>query len=227
LSNVEKKILTTSADHTIDLSENGKKQATECGKAIKKYLNELPRPENLVRNVKIWTSPYKRARETCTRIMVECKNSITHFGEHIFLAEQQFGLFEGIPQDEIQSKFPVEYNYYSKCVLHGGRFWGQMPLGESRFDVCKRINDFFHEIRVDAQNEGIEDVIIVTHGVTFRCFVMMWFGFTPEYLEEMQNPNNCSVCLLSDKAKYIFQGFSIHDTKSTFLRQRRFIEQRN
>ena len=61
----------------------------------------------------------------------------------------------------------------------------RMPLGESRFDVAKRVHDAFGTFHRDAGNGScilhlsfgyltvaeqysIEDLIIVTHGVTLR-----------------------------------------------------------
>ena len=45
-----------------------------------------------------------------------------------------------------------------------------MPLGESRFDVCKRVQFVINEIIENQRSQGIEDYIIVSHGVTLRVF---------------------------------------------------------
>jgi len=84
-----------------------------------------------------------------------------------------------------------------------------MPLGESRFDVCKRIYDSFDYLHRDNEKHNIEDVIIVTHGITFRAFVMMWLNLTPEWFEKEPNPDNCAVRFLEDQEDrgYIFRGF--------------------
>ena len=48
--------------------------------------------------------------------------------------EQQFGLFEGVPLQELQGKFPDEFNHFEKHIGLFGRFYARPPLGESR---CK------------------------------------------------------------------------------------------
>lgn len=84
-----------------------------------------------------------------------------------------------------------------------------MPLGESRFDVCKRVHQAFNTLYADARKHKISDIVVVTHGVTLRAFLMMWLHFTPEWFEKEQNPHNCGIRLIDgnmDKG-YIFQGF--------------------
>ena len=60
-----------------------------------------------------------------------------------------------------------------------GRFYAKVPLGESRMDVCLRVKQFFGTIQRDATRHGITDLIIVSHGVTIRAFLMMWLHLTP------------------------------------------------
>lgn len=71
-----------------------------------------------------------------------------------------------------------------------------MPGGESRIDVCQRVHQFFGTIQRDAGRHGIDDIIVVSHGVTIRCFTMMWCNHTVEWLEAERNPANCSIRLL-------------------------------
>jgi len=74
-------------------------------------------------------------------------------------------------------------------------------MGESRFDVCERV---FHSLQPIRQ-DGIEHIIIVSHGVTLRAFVMCLFNKTPEWFEEEPNPPNCSIKLITSKEeKYIW-----------------------
>jgi hypothetical protein len=54
--------------------------------------------------VALWTSPYKRARQTAEAILSECGDLIDTYRENVLLGEQQFGLFEGVPLDEIREK---------------------------------------------------------------------------------------------------------------------------
>jgi len=152
---------------------------------------------------RIWTSTYKRARQTANIIKHEAGEWITDIKESIFLVEQQFGLFEGVDwaNGSVDDLFPQELAHYNKCATFGGRFWARVPMGESRFDVCRRVYHSLQPIRED----GIEHVIIVSHGVTLRAVVMCLFNKTPEWFEEEPNPTNCSIKFISDKEeKYIW-----------------------
>ena len=57
--------------------------------------------------------------------------------------------------------------------------------------------------------EGVENVVIVCHGVTMRAFVMMWCHLTPEWFEQEPNPRNCAIRLLEGGSDlgYVFDGF--------------------
>jgi broad specificity phosphatase PhoE len=82
-------------------------------------------------------------------------------------------------------------------------------MGESRFDVARRVNQFFPVTHRDRDHHGIDDIVIVTHGVTVRAFVMMWSHKTPEWFEAERNPNNCAIRLIDDDGDqgYVFDGF--------------------
>mmetsp|Transcript_37726 Transcript_37726/g.97336 ORF Transcript_37726/g.97336 Transcript_37726/m.97336 type:complete len:174 (-) Transcript_37726:304-825(-) len=130
--------------------------------------------------------------------------------DHIGLVEQQFGLFEGIPDEELPIRFPAEYRHYMKCNDFGGRFWARYPLGESRFDVAMRVHQVFEDLYHNADKH--RDILIVTHGVTLRAFMMMFLKKTPEWFEEEPNPGNCALRLIEcgeDKG-YLFEGFHNH-----------------
>jgi len=62
------------ADHVIDLSEEGKNQAREAGRQIRAYYESLRSNEDDSfdsDHVRLWVSPYKRARETARLIKEE------------------------------------------------------------------------------------------------------------------------------------------------------------
>jgi len=170
--------------------------------------NDIHNPPRL--KVALWTSPYKRARQTAEAILSECRGLIDTYRENVLLGEQQFGLFEGVPLDEIREKYPNEMEHFEKMIRFGGRFYARCPLGESRFDVATRVSQIFSQFFYDAQTKGIRDIIVVSHGVTIRAFVMMFMQYTPEWMEVEPNPNNCSIRLLQGKHDHgtIYEGFS-------------------
>lgn len=198
LGNVDKTIHAELSDHAIPLSEKGVIQAEQAGQFLRKYFEkefagrELP-------PLRIWTSPYKRTRQTAQAIEHALNGFPVSVREHINLCEQQFGLFDGIPDDELPILFQKEHAHYSKCEDHEGKFWARMPLGESRFDVAVRIRQVFGTFRHDAKRHGIENVIIICHGVSLRAFVMQWLHLTPEWFDAEPNPGNSWIRLIEDE----------------------------
>jgi 2,3-bisphosphoglycerate-dependent phosphoglycerate mutase len=207
LGNVDESIHATTADHAVPLSDRGVEQAREAGRAVAAfYAKELAdeRP-----HVRLWVSPYRRTRQTADAVHEAAGAWITDRVEHILLCEQQFGLFDGVPEAELPRRFPAEFDYYDMQCRFGGKFWARMPQGESRFDVAKRIHQAFGTFHRDALEHGIQELVVICHGVTLRAFVMMWCHLSPEWFETEPNPANCSIRVIdggTDRG-YLFEGF--------------------
>jgi len=208
-ANIDPSLHRRMSDHAIPLSSLGEQQSQETGRKIKEYYqhkfqSQTP-PEDWY--CRIWTSPYKRARQTAELIKEASGDWVTDVRENVLLAEQQFGLFEGTDweTEELEKEYPKELAYYRKAVEFGGRFWAKVPLGESRFDVCSRVYQSFGTLHRDAELHGIRNVIIVSHGVTLRAFLMMWLHLTPEWFEIEPNPKNCSIRVITEN--YLDGGY--------------------
>jgi len=195
LANVDREIHKTMPDHAISLSEKRIKEAKTAGIVLKDY---FAKEYDYVGHVRLWTSPYKRTRETAKYFSKTCSPIISSYKEHILLCEQQFGLFDGIQEEELPNLFPNEHAHYKKCEDFEGRFWARMPLGESRFDVATRVHQAFGTFIRDREHHNIKDIIIICHGVTLRAFVMMWCHLTPEWFDEEPNPKNGSIRLIEN-----------------------------
>lgn len=217
-ANVNKALGMERADHTIGLTERGLKQAA----GVADWLNER------VGTARVWTSPYLRARQTAQVIYDKLAANPIHgptwrpsltsrvraedLLEDIALCEQQFGLFDGVPDWELATRFPEEHAHYQKYEQQKGRFYARMPLGESRFDVALRVQQIFDTFQRDAaksKDMAGRDLIVVCHGVVIRAFIMRWCHKTPEWFEEEPNPKNCSVRLIDYKgedAGYVYEG---------------------
>lgn len=219
LANVDKTVHKTYADHAIPLSDEGHDQAAQVGEFFDRYFEEKYVPDGLVDRgfegwkpnprIRLWASPYVRASETADHIGAHTPFWLYDRREHILLGEQQFGLFDGIPDDELPNLYPVEHAHYEQQVKFEGKFWAPMPLGESRFDVAKRVHQSFGTFHRDADKHDIKDIIVVSHGVTIRAFLMMWLHLPVKWFEDEPNPQNCSVRLIEDGEDkgYIFPGF--------------------
>lgn len=226
MGNVDKNIHRTHADHAIPLSDRGHEQAVAAGKFLDTYLTEMvDRIDKPVRP-RLWTSPYLRTRQTADGIekgigrvgspvlypdrdkAIPQHPRILDRREHLALCEQQFGLFDGIPDEELPERYPDEHAHYKKQEEFEGRFWARMPMGESRWDVAMRVHQAFGTWHRDADRHGIENLIVVAHGVTVRCIVMRWLHLPFEWIENEPNPKNCSIRLIEgheDKG-YIYEG---------------------
>jgi 2,3-bisphosphoglycerate-dependent phosphoglycerate mutase len=197
-ANIDKAVYLETADHAVPLSENGHMQAKEAGKKLAAHFANSTSP------TRVWASPYKRTRQTAQEIMSELRLAGVNFDyrEHINLCEQQYGLFDGIPDEDLHKHYPAEAAHYDKCERHEGKFWARMPLGESRFDVAVRVHQAFGTWIRDAERHGITDLIVVTHGVTLRAIVMQWLHLTPEWFEAEKNPANCAIRLIQENKDF-------------------------
>ena len=181
-ANYEKRI----PDHLVSLTENGKAQARENGKWLADYCKE----KNIdLSRARIWRSPFLRTRQTCDEF-----NKFLGIGdvrEDITLTEQQYGLFDSVPDDEWEKLYPNEYHEYKRQCSNQGKFYARLPLGESPFDVAVRVHQFMGTIHRDLEKHGIDTLFIFTHGTTLRTFLLRWFHYSPEWYQEERNPRNC------------------------------------
>lgn len=177
------------ADHSIALSDTGHSQAHAAGAHLREWVGaHWPH-----RHVRMWNSPYRRTRETAADLCAELGALVTDRREQVLLAEQQFGLFDGLPDEVAAERYPDEFEHYERCRRFDGKFWARLPLGESRFDVAVRVHQAFGTFHRDAARHGIEHLIVVAHGTTLRAFTMMWLHHPFEWFEAEPNPGNCAV----------------------------------
>lgn len=199
LGNVDKTVHERMADHAIPLSDRGRAQAAETGTWLDREASQWSSSRRGP-PARVWTSPYRRARETAELASKGLEASRMCDGplDHVLLAEQQFGLFDGIPDDQLAVRYPAEHAHYAKHQAFEGRFWARMPLGESRFDVAVRVHQAFGTFHRDADRHDIETIVVVCHGVTMRAFAMMWLHKSPEWSESQPNPKNGSVWMIEN-----------------------------
>lgn len=206
LANVDKTVHFDLPDHRIALSDLGKRQAHAAGVALSTLLAKH-HGEMLCARTKtaLWVSPYDRTRQTADGLQSGldeyAAKQIVSRRENIALCEQHYGLFDGVEDDELAAKFPIEYAHYQKAVEHEGKFWAAMPMGESRFDVAMRVQTIFAQLKEEAREDEIENVIVVLHGVSMRAFIMQWRNHPYEWFEQEKNPNNCDIYRLAQNPK--------------------------
>lgn len=217
MANLDPTLHATMADHAIPLSPRGEEQATQTGVLLKEHLKQLfsegetsaTLAASRHPHIRLWNSPYKRTRQTADLLQEAAGDWITDRREHVLLCEQQFGLFEGVPDEELPKRFPEAYAHYKKSIDFDGKFWARVPQGESRFDVATRVHQSFGSLQRDKLYENISHHVVVCHGVTLRAFVMMWCRLSPEWFEQEPNPYNCAIRVIENTHDrgYLSEGF--------------------
>jgi broad specificity phosphatase PhoE len=76
-------------------------------------------------------------------------------------------------------------------------FYYRIPDGESGADVYDRVSIFLDTLHRDFQKPIYpENVLIATHGMTLRLFLMRWFHWSAEEFESLRNPQNCQIVIM-------------------------------
>jgi len=123
------------------LNEKGRRQAKSVAKRLKDYDIEV-----------IYSSPLKRALETAKEIAKFHPN--VKFVVDKDIKELNLGVWEGLTIDEINKKYPGEYEKRAK-----DRWNHKIPGGESYKEADVRVKRFLNKVLEKRKN-----AIIVAHG---------------------------------------------------------------
>jgi broad specificity phosphatase PhoE len=189
LGNVDESAYCTTPDWRIPLTDIGRNQATDAGRRLRNIICEKDAA------VLFYNSPYIRAKQTLDRIkpFFDDKDIVACL-EEPRISEQQIGNFQNVQQildaKSERSKF--------------GRFFYRFPTGEAGLDVYSRVSSFIPTMVRDCTRYGTAgqdldnlNVIIVTHGLALRFFLMRWFQFSVEDFELSRNPDNCELITMN------------------------------
>lgn len=183
------------ADSKIRLTAQGEQQAEACGLTIRKMIETTA---NKDWKVYFYVSPYRRTLSTLKGIgRAFERERILGVREEPRLREQDFGNFQHeermLVMKEIRDQF--------------GRFFYRFPEGESGADVYDRVTSFLESLwrdidmnRFNLKQSTDLNLIIVTHGVAMRIFLMRWFKWTTEQFELLNNPQNCEIRVMQQGA---------------------------
>jgi len=78
-----------------------------------------------------------------------------------------------------------------------GWFYYRFNAGESPADCFDRTSSFLETLSRQLERKEAERALVVSHGLTIRCFVMRFLHLTIEDFEVMLNPHNCDIVTLS------------------------------
>jgi 2,3-bisphosphoglycerate-dependent phosphoglycerate mutase len=182
--NYEKRL----ADHLVPLTEAGVEQARREGKFLAEYCKQKGID---LSHARIWRSPYVRTRQTSEAFNESL--GITDIREDITLTEQQYGLFDAIPDELWKKLYPDAYREYMRQTQSYGKFYARCPMGESPFDVAVRVHQFMGTIHRDYEKHGVDTLFVFTHGATLRAFLLRYFHYSTEWYQEERNPKNCYI----------------------------------
>lgn len=178
-ANTDESKFATEPDYTIELTENGIRQAYEAGLKLK----ELVGNETLY----FYVSPFWRTRSTFENIVRSFPRSQFEYSEEPRLREQEWGYLRTYAELKQLKKERKEY----------GIFYYRFPGGEAGTDVYDRINDLLGSLHRDFQRENYpRNCILVTHSLAIRLFIMRWFHLTVEEFEQMLSPRNGQLVVL-------------------------------
>jgi broad specificity phosphatase PhoE len=163
-------------DHAIELTPDGHRQAEVAGAGV---------GETYLRDALIYSSSFRRARQTLDGVLRGA--GLDRAGLRIYedprLREVEHG-YSDVPQQRALQETHGQFYY---------RFHG----GESPADCYDRTSGFLEGLMRQVRRKSAERVLIVTHGLTIRCFVMRFLHLTVEQFDSMHNPANCDVITLA------------------------------
>lgn len=104
------------------------------------------------------------------------------------MREQDFGNFQSTTEE--MEKIWEERAHY-------GHFFFRIPHGESAADVYDRISSFNESLFRQFQNPDFPNILVlVTHGIWARVFLMKWFRWTYEEFETLRNIPHCHFLIM-------------------------------
>ncbi|MQL86448.1 hypothetical protein Taro_018989 [Colocasia esculenta] len=185
--NVDESVYTRVPDPRIGLTTKGWQEAEACGRRIREMILRDGADDW---KVYFYVSPYKRTLETLRGIGRAFKHDrIAGVREEPRLREQDFGNFQDRERMRIEKAIRLRY----------GRFFYRFPNGESAADVYDRITGFRETLRADIDIGRFQppgertpnmNLVIVSHGLTLRVFLMRWYKWTVEQFEGLNNFGN-------------------------------------
>lgn len=178
-ANTDESKFATEPDYTIELTENGIRQAYEAGLKLKELVGN--------KTLYFYVSPFWRTRFTFENIVRSFPRSQFEYSEEPRLREQEWGYLRTYAELKQLKKERKEY----------GIFYYRFPGGEAGTDVYDRINDLLGSLHRDFQRENYpRNCILVTHSLAIRLFIMRWFHLTVEEFEQMLSPKNGQLVVL-------------------------------
>uniref|UniRef100_A0A1D2AFU0 Broad-range acid phosphatase DET1 n=1 Tax=Auxenochlorella protothecoides TaxID=3075 RepID=A0A1D2AFU0_AUXPR len=184
--NVDNIAYTYLPDSRVPLTTYGWQQALTAGERVREVSSGDAHPPRLF----FYTSPYLRSKQTFEGVAAAFDpGQIMGAQEEVQLREQDFGNFQDAEGKQREKAERLRF----------GRFFYRFPNGESGADVYDRMTIFEdHLVRdINAGRFGPDaTLVLVTHGLALRIFLMRWFHWTVEEFMGVFNPPNAEPLVL-------------------------------
>lgn len=184
-------------DPLIGLTPKGRSQAEDSGRRLHRLFSGSgeSEDESSEQNWKVYfyVSPYRRTLETLRGLgRAFSAPRIAGVREEPRLREQDFGNFQDREKMRVEKETRRRY----------GRFFYRFPDGESAADVYDRITGFRETLRADIDIGRFQpptpspatapemNLVLVSHGLTLRVFLMRWYKWTVSQFEGLANLDN-------------------------------------
>lgn len=177
-SNTGEKMPHEVGDHRIALTDTGHGQAFARGKAI---------GADFIRDALVYCSPYLRTRQTLRGILAGAG-----------LTENDVEILEDPRLREVDLGYMDAESQIAQRQTHGW-FYYRFAGGESPADCYDRTCSFLESLVRQIRRKKVEKVLIVSHGMTIRCFVTRFMHMPVEEFERLHNPENCDEITITRK----------------------------
>lgn len=202
--NADRSMYATKPDYALELSKKGIAQSENAGRELREIIKD--------ESAFFYVSPFFRTRMTFEGIAKALDLEKIKWIEEPRLREQEWG---HLHDANTSGLIDMQRDAY-------GTFYYRIQDGESAADVYDRVSDFFGTLHRDFEKaDSAQNVIIVTHGMTLRLFLMRWFHWTVEQFEEIANPKNCEMVVLEmrESGKYkLEKPMAKHEVKHKYQR---------
>ncbi|CAG1017016.1 putative phosphoglycerate mutase [Anaerolineales bacterium] len=194
--NLDRSQYQTTQDFALKLTPAGIQQAKQAGMQIRELLGN--------ESVYVYLSPFFRTRETFQHIRESINSNIVKTIEDPRIREQDWG----------HLRHPDENKGITEERDNFSTFYYRIPDGESGADVYDRVSSFFNTLHRDFEKTNFpENVLIVSHGMAMRLFLMRWFHWSVEEFENLRNPKNCQIIIMEKQADNHYKLMSELDRK--------------
>eukprot|EP00850_Spirogloea_muscicola_P022148 SM000279S10394 [mRNA] locus=s279:51279:54338:- [translate_table: standard] len=170
------------------LRRQGWEQAVECGQRLRELI-ESDGDDDW--QVYFYVSPYLRTLQTLRGI------GVTFERERIAGVREEPRLRNFQDREKMRLEKEIRLRY--------SRFFYRFPNGESAADVYDRVTGFRETLRADVDIGRFQrsdwcsknmNLVIVSHGLTLRVFLMRWYKWTVEQFEGLHNFGNTGAMIM-------------------------------